>query len=474
MSGKRLTVLGSTGSIGEQTLAVAAEFPDRFERGGSGRRQERRPKLAEQVKPASAPSASSVADDDLRRGAAGPARRAEPVEVLHGRRGRSARWPRPTADLVMSAIVGAAGLGPTLAAVRAGRDVALANKESLVMAGALVMREVEAPRRDAPARGQRAQRHLPGPRRRAAREDVQRLLLTASGGPFRTWSEDRIAKATREEALRHPNWDMGPKITIDSASLMNKGLEVIEARWLFERAALTGRRRGAPAVHRALPRRVRGFGSVVAQLGLPDMRVPIAVALAHPARLPLDLPRLDLAAIGSLDFESPDTKRFPCLDLAYTALAGRGEAAPAVLNAANEVAVAAFLEGGMAFPRIAETNATVLEAHLAASGASPLRDEADVAEADGCLGARPRPASVWPEVVGGSMSFVFAFVLHALGADLRARVRPLHRGEGLCGVRVLKFSLGFGAADRDRPLPHAPGCAGTPSTSWRGSRSAAS
>jgi 1-deoxy-D-xylulose-5-phosphate reductoisomerase len=282
-------------------------------------------------------------------------------------------------DLVVAAIVGAAGLEPTLAAIRAGHDVALANKESLVTAGALVLREAR----------QRGVAILPVDSEHSAifqalrdepKQSVQRLILTASGGPFRTWSADRIAGATVEEALNHPNWDMGPKITIDSATLMNKGLEVIEARWLFD----VPPEQVDVVVHpQSIVHSLVEFvdSSVIAQLGLPDMRVPIAVALAYPERLPLELPQLDLAATARLDFELPDSKRFPCLELAYEALRA-DEAAPAVLNAANEVSVAAFLGGEITFPQIAGTNAAVLEAHTARSGGTTLRDLDDVRSAD--------------------------------------------------------------------------------------------
>ena len=372
---KRLTVLGSTGSVGEQTLAVAGEFPERYRvvALAAGRNVA---KLAEQVR-RHRPERVSVADADaasaLRDALGDPG-----VEILVGDHGVE-DLAATDADLVVAAIVGAAGLRPTLAAIRAGRHIALANKESLVTAGALVLREVRA----------RGVSLLPVDSEHSAifqalrdepRENVRRLLLTASGGPFRTWSASRIAKASVEEALNHPNWEMGPKITIDSATLMNKGLEVIEARWLFD----VDPKQVDVVVHpQSIVHSLVEFvdSSVIAQLGLPDMRVPIAVALAHPDRLPMDLPRLDLAAIARLDFETPDSKRFPCLELAYTALAA-DEAGPAVLNAANEVAVAAFLEGRIDFPRIAATNAAVLEAHLARGGGAVLRDEADVAEAD--------------------------------------------------------------------------------------------
>ena len=283
------------------------------------------------------------------------------------------------ADLVLSALVGAVGLAPTLAAIRAGRDVALANKEVLVMAGALMLREARAHGVTLlPVDSEHSAifQALAGQRR----EDVSRLILTASGGPFRTWDAARIAGATVEEALRHPNWEMGPKITIDSATLMNKGLEVIEARWLFDAPP----ERVDVVVHpQSIVHSLVEFmdGSVLAQLGLPDMRMPIAVALAHPERLPLDLPRLDLAALGRLEFEDPDRKRFPCLDLAYQALRG-AEAAPAVLNAANEMAVAAFLAGRVPFPAIAAANGAVLEAFEARAGSRTLAGLDDVIEAD--------------------------------------------------------------------------------------------
>jgi 1-deoxy-D-xylulose-5-phosphate reductoisomerase len=376
-------VLGSTGSVGEQSLAVAESFPDRYRvvALGAGRNLDR---LADQVR-RFRPELVSVADREdvsrLRQRIGGADTRVE-----SGAEGLEAVAVHP-AELVVAGLVGAVGLGPTLAAIRAGRDIALANKEVLVMAGALVLREVRA----------RGVTLLPVDSEHSAifqalaghrRDDVSRLVLTASGGPFRTWSAERIARATVEQALDHPNWDMGPKITVDSATLMNKGLEVIEARWLFDmppdRVDVVVHPQSI--VHSLVEYR---DGSVLAQLGLPDMRVPIAVALAHPERLPLDLPRLDLAAIGRLDFETPDHKRFPCLDLAYAALRG-DEAAPAVLNAANEVSVACFLRGAIAFPTIAKANEAVLGAHASRAGAVRLRDLQDAAEADAWARNRAR------------------------------------------------------------------------------------
>ncbi len=372
---RRLAVLGSTGSVGEQALAVAEAFPDRYTvvALAAGRNVE---KLAEQVRrfePEVVSVADTAAADLLRKRL-----RRDDLDIECGADGLDAVATH-SADLVVAGLVGAVGLRPTLAAIRAGHDIALANKEVLVTAGALVLREARAHGVTLlPVDSEHSAifQALAGQRR----EDVARLILTASGGPFRTWTPERIARATVEQALDHPNWDMGPKITIDSATLMNKGLEVIEACWLFD----VPPQQVDVVVHpQSIVHSMVEFcdGSVLAQLGLPDMRVPIAVALAHPERLPLDWPRIDMAAIGRLDFETPDRKRFPCLDLAYAALAA-DEAAPAVLNAANEVSVAAFLAGEISFPAIAAANAEVLDAHVARATAATLRDLKDVAEAD--------------------------------------------------------------------------------------------
>jgi 1-deoxy-D-xylulose-5-phosphate reductoisomerase len=382
---KRLVVLGSTGSIGEQTLAVAAAFPERYRvvALAAGRNVE---KLAEQVR-RFRPELVSVADAAgaraLRERLAGDA-----VEIGVGDEGLGAVARHPC-ELVVAGLVGALGLSPTLAAVACGRDVALANKEVLVMAGALVTREARrSGSRLLPVDSEHSAifQALQGQRR----EDVSRLILTASGGPFRSWSPERIARARPEDALQHPNWEMGPKITIDCATLMNKGLEVIEARWLFD----VGPERVDVVVHpESIVHSLVEFvdGQLLAQLGLPDMRAPIALALSYPERLPLDLPRLDLSAFGALHFEVPDRKRFPCLDLAFEALEG-GEAAPAVLNASNEAAVEAFLAGRISFPAIAATNETVLGAVLAGEAAAPLSELEDVLRADAWGRARAEEA----------------------------------------------------------------------------------
>jgi len=374
---KRLAVLGSTGSVGVQTLAVVAANPERFAIGAlaAGGNHELLAEQVRQFRPALVSVGDEATENALR---ARLGADADGLRIDRGAKGLIAVAEHP-ADLVVSALVGAVGLEPTLAAIVAGRDVALANKEVMVMAGALVNRAV----------ADHGVRLLPVDSEHSAifqalsgqrSEDVDRLVLTCSGGPFRTWEPSRIATATIEDALNHPNWDMGAKITIDSATLMNKGLEVIEARWLFdvppERVDVVVHPESI--VHSLVEYRDT---SVIAQLGLPDMRVPIAVALAWPERLELDYPRLDLAAAGRLHFEEPDRKRFPCLDLAYQALAG-SEAAPAVLNASNEVVVASFLEGQSSFGRIADTNRSVLQAHLADARGAVIRDLSDVRAAD--------------------------------------------------------------------------------------------
>ncbi len=373
---KRISILGSTGSIGEQTLDVVASAPERFEvvalaAGGSV------DKMAAQVRrfrPALVSLGSQEAVEALRTALCGE----DLPRIEVGEEGLLAVASEPV-DMVVSALVGAVGLAPTLAAIAAGSEIALANKEAMVTAGALVNRELEKHKvtllpvdseHSAIFQALAGQRH----------EDVYKLILTASGGPFRTWSAERIAEASVEQALNHPNWDMGPKITIDSATLMNKGLELIEARWLFD---VTPEQLEVVVHPQSIVHSLVEFcdGSVLAQLGMPDMRVPIAVALAYPERIPLDNPRMSLAEIGRLDFEAPDVKRFPAVELALAALASC-EAAPAVLNAANEVAVAEFLEGKIPFPRIVALCAEVLEAFHRKPPVEELNDLADVMEAD--------------------------------------------------------------------------------------------
>jgi len=350
---QKLVVLGATGSIGVSTLDVVARHPDRFEVLALSA-QNRVDRLAEQCVRFRARFAVVGSDDaaaslkDLLRQAGGDATVLVGVEALEWVAGL------PEADTVMAAIVGAAGLRPTLAAARAGKKILLANKEALVMAGPVFMMEVHrsgAVLLPIDSEHNAIYQSLPSDySSNLERSGVRRILLTASGGPFREWPLWDLERATPDQACAHPNWVMGRKISVDSASMMNKGLEVIEAHWLFNAPP----DRIEVVIH---PQSVihsmveYADGSVIAQLGNPDMRTPIAYALAYPERIDAGVAPLDLCKIGSLNFEPPDFKRFPCLRLAYGVL-GQGGNAPAVLNAANEVAVDAFLAGRLAFTRI--------------------------------------------------------------------------------------------------------------------------
>ncbi|MEM1114893.1 MAG: 1-deoxy-D-xylulose-5-phosphate reductoisomerase [Bacteroidota bacterium] len=356
-SPRRVVVLGSTGSIGTQTLEVAALFPARLriEALAAGSNWEALARQALGVRP----EAVAIADPDayapLCQALAGTG-----IDVSAGPEAVEALAVRE-ADVVVASIVGAAGLRSTLAAVEAGRTVALANKEALVVAGALV--EAAARRSGStviPVDSEHSAlfQCLVGEPEGA----VERLILTASGGPFRDRPAETFGAITPEEALRHPNWSMGAKITIDSATMMNKGLEVIEAHWLFGLPA----RQIAVVVHpQSVVHSVVQFvdGSSKAQVGVPDMKVPIQVALSYPERWPAPHERLAWAEAGPLEFHDPDYARFPCLGLAYDAL-DAGGAAPAALNAANEVAVGAFLDGRIRFTDIPR----LVDAGLAAAG----------------------------------------------------------------------------------------------------------
>src|SRR5512133_2720311 len=355
---KRVSILGSTGSIGVQALDVVARFPERFEvvALAAGRNAAR---LAEQVR-RFRPRLVSVADEATAR----ELRALVPqgVEVLAGDGGAVRAASLPEVDLVLAAISGGAGLRSTAAAVEAGKAVGLANKESLVLAGELVMARAAATGAAIlPVDSEHSAIHqsLAGHNR----AEVRRLILTASGGPLRTVPAAELSAVTPARALKHPNWSMGDKITIDSATLMNKGLEVIEARWLFD----VEPRRIDIVVHpESIVHSMVEYidGSMVAQLGVSDMRGPISYALEHPGRLPLDLPPLDLVRLGKLTFEPPDAARFPAFTLAYRALE-MGGTAPAVLSGADEAAVAAFLAGRCRFTDVAELCAAALEAHAA-------------------------------------------------------------------------------------------------------------
>jgi 1-deoxy-D-xylulose-5-phosphate reductoisomerase len=353
---KRVAILGSTGSIGMQALDVVARFPDRFQvvALAAGRNGER---LAEQVA-RFRPRAVSVADPACARELRG--RIPASVELLVGEQGAVELARRADVDFVLGAISGGAGLRSTAAAIEAGKPVGLANKESLVLAGELLMaRAAEKGVAILPVDSEHSAIHqsLVGHNR----GEVRRLILTASGGPLRAVPAAELEGVTPERALKHPNWSMGDKITIDSATLMNKGLEVIEARWLFdvEPGRIDILVHPDSVVHSMVE---YVDGSVVAQLGTPDMRGPISYAMGHPERLPLDLPPLDLAHLGRLSFEQPDAERFPAFTLAYRALE-RGGTAPAVLSGADEAAVAAFLAGRCRFTEIATICGAVLDAH---------------------------------------------------------------------------------------------------------------
>ncbi|MEN5304494.1 1-deoxy-D-xylulose-5-phosphate reductoisomerase [Pseudomonas sp. TWI628] len=359
---QRITVLGATGSIGLSTLDVIARHPERYQvfaLSGYSRIDELLA-LCVRHRPAYAVVPNDEAAARLRDGLVGAGCTAQ---VLVGEAGLCEVAAAPEVDAVMAAIVGAAGLRPTLAAVEAGKKVLLANKEALVMSGALFM---DAVRRSGAVLLPIDSEHnaifqcLPGDYARGLGQvGVRRILLTASGGPFRETPQAALVDVTPEQACAHPNWSMGRKISVDSASMMNKGLELIEACWLFDAAPAKVEVVVHPqSVIHSLVDYVDG--SVLAQLGNPDMRTPIANALAWPERIDSGVAPLDLFAIARLDFQAPDEQRFPCLRLAREA-AEAGNSAPAVLNAANEVAVEAFLQRRIRFPEIAGMIEQVLD-----------------------------------------------------------------------------------------------------------------
>jgi 1-deoxy-D-xylulose-5-phosphate reductoisomerase len=348
MRPKTLTVLGATGSIGQNTLDVVARFPDRFAVHALAANTSVAPLLAQvlRFRPRVAVLYDPAAAAQLRAALPGDC----PTEVLSGMEGLVQVAAAPAVDMVISGMVGAIGLRPTYAAIDAGKQVAVANKETLVLAGELMVRRAAASGAvllPMDSEHNAIFQCLAG----APMTQVGRITLTASGGPFRDLPLADFPHITRAQALNHPNWDMGPKITIDSATMVNKGLEVIEARWLF---GLPPERIDVLIHRQSIVHSMVEFidGSVIAQLGLPDMRTPIACCLAWPERLPLDLPRLDLAQAGRLDFQPVDAARFPCLFLALRALQ-LGGGAPAVLNGANEVVVAAYLADAFPFSDIA-------------------------------------------------------------------------------------------------------------------------
>jgi 1-deoxy-D-xylulose-5-phosphate reductoisomerase len=380
---KRLAILGSTGSIGANTLDVVARHRDRFEvfALAAGKNVERLVAQCLEHRPSIAVMTDSAAAERLR---AALKAQAPDIEVRAGSEALEAVAAHARVDSVMAAIVGAAGLPATLAAARAGKEVLLANKEALVMSGALFMEAVEEGGgallpidSEHSAIFQSLPRgFLCGREGEFQRAGARKLLLTASGGPFRTTPLERLARVTPQQACAHPNWVMGPKISVDSATMMNKGLEIIEAHWLF----------GAPlesiqvVIH---PQSVIHSmveyldGSVVAQLGAPDMRTPIACALAWPERIESGVEPLDFTTLGQLEFARVDAARFPCVRLAVEAIR-QGGTAPAALNAANEIAVESFLAGRLGFTQIAH----VIESVLGEVDAEPLVSLEQVYAAD--------------------------------------------------------------------------------------------
>ncbi len=355
---KSIALLGSTGSIGVSTLDLVRRFPDQFRVSGlvAGRNLKL---LAAQIREF-LPEWVSIQDRD------GISHLREllgrhKVEILWGESGATAIATASSVDVVLAAIVGGAGLVPTLEAVRVGKQVALANKEALVMAGEIFVREAK----------KKGVRLLPVDSEHSAvfqclqgsrREEVDRIILTASGGPFLRASLESLNRVTVKQALKHPNWKMGPKITVDSATMMNKGLEVVEARWLFDLKP----DQVEVVIHpQSIVHSMVRYqdGSILAQLGMPDMRIPIAYALSYPHRLKADWQALELTRLGELTFLSVENRRYPALRLAYRALE-QGGTMPAVLNAANEVAVAAFLAERIGFRDIHRIIEKTMDAHV--------------------------------------------------------------------------------------------------------------
>lgn len=351
---KRIAILGSTGSIGTQALQVIEEHADLFEAHvlTAGRNAELLVEQARRFLPQCVVIADEARYDYVREALADT-----DVQVYAGADALCQVVELPSVDMVLTALVGFSGLRPTLSAIQARKPIALANKETLVVAGELVTRlalEHHVPLLPVDSEHSAIFQSMMG--EEAAPE---KIILTASGGPFRSFTLDQLSQVTPEQALRHPNWDMGAKITIDSATMMNKGFEVIEAKWLFGMEAKDIEVVVHPqsVIHSAVQ---YADGAVKAQLGVPDMRVPIQLALSYPRRLASSFPRLDFFSVGSLTFEQPDQERFRCLALAYEALR-RGGNMPCVLNAANEVVNLAFRQGRCGFLQMAELIERTLE-----------------------------------------------------------------------------------------------------------------
>jgi 1-deoxy-D-xylulose-5-phosphate reductoisomerase len=354
---KKLSILGSTGSIGKNALTIAEAFPDRFCIKALAAKSNVN-LLADQIRKF-CPELAVVYDEKSAKELKSLIPNIK-TEIVFGNQGYKLAAALPSADIVLTAVVGAAGLEPTLAAIDAGKDIALANKETLVMAGDIVMKRA----------AQQGVKILPVDSEHSAifqclsgqrREDFEKILLTASGGPFLNKPAEEFAQITPEQALKHPNWQMGRKITIDSATLMNKGLEVIEAKHLFA----VSQEQIEVVVHpQSIIHSMVAFkdGSVIAQLGIPDMKGAIAYALSYPERLLLNQPVPDFAKIGAFTFQTPETKKFPCLALAFEACK-IGGTLPAVMNAANEIAVEAFLNKAISFVEISEMIRKTMDKH---------------------------------------------------------------------------------------------------------------
>ncbi|HPX60989.1 MAG TPA: 1-deoxy-D-xylulose-5-phosphate reductoisomerase [Deltaproteobacteria bacterium] len=356
---KKLSILGSTGSIGVSTLEIVAAHPDRFQVIAltAGKNLELLASQIRQFSPRIAAVASEADVPRLKELCDGLK-----VEILGGVQGLVTAATADETEMVVAAIVGAAGLVPTAAAIRAGKDIALANKETLVTAGHIFMEMVDAEGvKLYPVDSEHSAvfQSMEGHRR----QDISRIILTASGGPFLNTAMEQLAGVTVHDALNHPNWSMGRKITIDSATMMNKGLEVIEAHWLFN----TPMEKIAVNIHpQSIIHSMVEYvdGCVMAQLGMPDMKAPIAYALSYPERITSGIKPLDLTELNGLTFFKPDLEKFRCLALAYQSITA-GQSMPAVMNAANEIAVEAFLDGRIPFMQISRVIESTMQAHPA-------------------------------------------------------------------------------------------------------------
>ena len=368
---KKISLLGSTGSIGTNVLDVIERNPEKFQILGmsAGNNVDLFAKQIRKFKPRVVALFNTKKIPTLKERIADL-----DIEILSGEEGTIAVATLPEADVVVSGVMGSAGLLPAIHALKSGKNLALANKETLVIAGELVLREAKKTNSQIiPIDSEHSAifQVLNGEKK----ERIKKIILTASGGPFRTFSFDQMETVTVKDALKHPNWDMGAKITIDSSTMMNKGLEYIEAKWLFGVNTPVEIIVHAQSIIHSMIEFVDT--SIMAQLGIPDMRVPIAYALTYPDRFECDLPSLDLTTMGNLTFEAPDFERFPCLQLAIDAME-IGKTMPAVLNAANEIAVQAFLDELISYKDIAELIRMVMQNH----NPSPLKELQDVLIAD--------------------------------------------------------------------------------------------